>query len=711
MIASKVLKTILPHTSFMRGIKTRPFNEVLQEITTFSKSSHNVCKDIKLAGKKTTRFEQFFRQNHTPALEDMGRVDNQKWDLLEQLCSRQGLKTKDIGAIARYDNETVKFLSELPDEKLLKLRDFLRMKDSHCEYLQAVNSDTLKFLSEMKEPQLNFVKKYIQLENRGYKVFNNKEILALSELGCNEQQMNKLIFDGGLNGESILEAKMVKNLNTDKLIEEINQAKKLYGKKFGRAHIMHNSYNPDNFTLAIAEKGTGKAYLKTFDKDFKVINQEELFIESIENGNLSLTRENVKSLQKTPELLKMLEKDENTIIKLRRISQKGELNSDVTLKANYTETTQNPKLLFSKSQVLKEDLSFVNKEGEKIVETMIPSEVEGVYKIVQKAPNGTVKVLGDAKIDPQTGLKTITKNLESLDGTTTNKVITIQPNGNKSLTYVIKDSDGNVLMNRQLTHTFVSPTEAISKVNGNTYKISYSTDKISVLNSQNGKVTEINLNEILKDCTPEQKQKMMTVLKQMSGENLLHINDKVKNFKVIDNILDSFACYAGKDMGIIATGGNEFVSTHELYHLISQASNVRNAEKTINLPKYVRGKIGATYQKELDLFLKQFPEAQRNHIKYFTNQLTPTSSIEETIAEGGAILNTYNNIPLFSIRSEYLERYFPKTIAQIEKATIHTEPQVLEKIASKQLYDIGSMSKKLNIPDFMNTRNKGVHIA
>ena len=705
MIASKVLKIILPHTSFMRGIKAKPLNEVLQEITTFSKSSHNIGQDIKLAGKKTG-FEQFFRQNHTPVLEDLGRVDNQKWNLLEQLCSRQGLKTKDIGAIARYDNETVKFLSELPDEKLLKLRDFLRMKDSHCEYLQAVNSDTLKFLSEMKDSQLNFVKKYIQIENRGYKVFNNKQILALSELGCNETQLNKLIFDGGLYGESILEAKMVKNLNTDKLIQEINQAKKIYGKKFDSAHIMHNSYNPDNFTLAIAEKGTGKAYLKTFDKDFKVINQEELFIESIENGNLALTRENVKSLKKTPELLKMLEKDENTIVKLRRISQKGNLNSDVTLKAGYAETTRNPKLLFSKSQVLKEELSFVNKDGEKIVETMIPSEVEGVYKIVQKDPNGTVKVLGDAKIDSQTGVKTITKNLESLDGTTTSKVITIQPNGNKSLIYVIKDSDGNVLMNRKLTHTFVSPTEVISKVNGNTYKINYSTDKISVLNSQNGKVTEINLNEILKDCTPEQKQEMMTVLKQMSGENLLHVNDKVKNFKVIDNILDSSACYVGHDMGTIATGGNEFVSTHELYHLISQASNVRNAENTINLPKYVREKICTTYQKELDLFLKQFPEAQRNHIKYFTNQLTPTRSIEETIAEGGAILNTYNNIPLFSIRSEYLERYFPKTIAQIEQSTIHVEPQKLEKIVGKQFCDASFKNKKLNIPDFMNKNNK-----
>ena len=179
MIASKVLKTILPHTSFMRWIKARPSNEILRGIKSLSKPLRHI-EDINLAGKKTTRFEQFFRRNHTPALEDLGRVDNQKWDLLEQLCSRQGLKTKDIGAIARYDNETVKFLSELPDEKLLKLRDFLRMKDSHCEYLQAVNSDTLKFLSEMKEPQLNFVKKYIQLENRGYKVFNNKQILALS---------------------------------------------------------------------------------------------------------------------------------------------------------------------------------------------------------------------------------------------------------------------------------------------------------------------------------------------------------------------------------------------------------------------------------------------------------------------------------------------------------------------------------------------------
>lgn len=622
---------------------------------------------------------------------------------MEQLCSRKGLKVKDIGSIARYDTETVKFLSELPDEKLAKLQDFIRMKDPHFQCFQAVKSDTLKVLSEMEQPQLDFVKKYLQIENRGYQVFNDKQIVALAKHGCNEQQINKLIFDGGLYGESIMEATAIKDLNIDKLIQEINKAKKAYGKNFKSAHVLHNDYNPHSFSLGITDHN-GKAYLKTFDKDFNIISEEQLFIESIKNGQRSVSRIGTQNIARREELQALLD-DENAIVTLKRISKKGNLQSDVTLQANWTESRNLPtQAVLHKSQVVSEEMSFMGKNGEQLVETMVPSEVEGVYRIVQKAPNGAVKVLGDAKIDPKTGIKTITKNMESLNGTATNKVITIQPNGNMSLTYVVKDADGNVLMNRQLTHTFVTPTEAISKVNGNTYRITYSTDKISVLNSQNGKITDINLTEILKDCTHEQKQEIMTVLKQMSGENLLHINDKVKNFKVLDDLSGSYACYAGQDMGIIATGGNQFVTNHELYHLISEAGNIRNIDKfSINLPKHIAVKIQDTYKKELKLFLEHFPEAQRNHVNYFTNQLTPITSIEETIAEGGATLNTYNNLSLFSIRTEYLERYFPETIAQIEKATAYTEPHVLSE--SKKIFsgmvNLDKLSKKM--PDLSKT--------
>lgn len=702
MLANKILKLILPHTSFARSVKAKPLEETMQAIIDFKPRHISEPKTLTMI-KKETRFERFFRSNYTASLEDLGGIDEQKWNLLEQLCSRKGFKVKDIGSIARYDTETVKFISELPDDKLLKIKDFLRMKDSHCEYFQAVKSDTLKILSEMEQPQLDFVKKYLQIENRGFQVFNDKQIVALANRGCNEQQINRLIFDGGLYGESILEATAVKDLNIDKLIQEINKAKKAYGKNFKSAHVLHNDYNPHSFSLGIADHN-GKAYLKTFDKDFNLISEEQLFIESIKNGQMSISRTGTQNIARREELQALLD-DEKAIVTLKRISKKGNLQSDVTLQANWTESGKLPtQTVLHKSQVVSEEMSFIGKNGEQLVETMVPSEVEGVYRIVQKAPNGAVKVLGDAKIDTKTGIKTITKNLESLNGTTTNKVITIQPNGNMSLTYVVKDVEGNVLMNRQLTHTFVSPTEAISKVNGKTYRITYSTDKISVLNSQNGKVTNINLTEILKDCTPEQKQEMMTVLKQMSGENLLHINDKVRNFKVIDDLLGSYACYAGQDVGVIATGGNQFVTNHELYHLISQAKNVRNTDKIFNLPKYVRNRISDAYQKELKLFLEHFSEAQRNHVNYFTNQLNPITSIEEAIAEGGAALNTYNDLSLFSIRTEYFERFFPETIAQIEKATAYTEPHVLSE--SKKIFSgIVSLDKvSTKMPDLNKTK-------
>lgn len=707
MNPSRVLKLILPHTASMRALKARPATDILQAIKTLRPARCGAEEAKMFVMKQPTRFKQFFQRNYTPVLEDMhmGMVNEEKWNLLEQLCSRNGLKVKDIGSIARYHTETVEFLSELPDEKLAKLQDFIRMKDPHFQYFQAIKSDTLKVLSEMEQPQLDFVKKYLQIENRGFKVFDDKQIVALAKRGCNEKQINRLIFDGGLYGESIMEATAVKDLNIDKLIQEINKAKKAYGKNFKSAHVLHNDYNPHSFSLGITDHN-GKAYLKTFDKDFNVISEEHLFIESIKNGQMAISRTGTQNIARREELQALLD-DEKAIVTLKRISKKGNLQSDVTLQANWTESRKLPtQAVLNKSQVISEEMSFIGKNGEQLVETMLPSEVEGVYRIVQKAPNGVVKVLGDAKIDPKTGIKTITKNLESLNGTTTNKVITIQPNGNMSLTYIVKDVEGNVLMNRQLTHTFLSPTEAVSKVNGNTYRITYSTDKISVLNSQNGKVTDINLTEILKDCTPEQKQEMMTVLKQMSGENLLHINDKVRNFKVIDDLLGSCACYAGQDMGMIATGGNQFVTTHELYHLISEARNIRNIDKfSINLPKHIAGKIQNTYQKELKLFLEHFPEAQRNHVNYFTSQLNQVRSIEETIAEGGAALNTYNNIPLFSIRTEYLERYFPETIAEIEKATAYTEPQVLTK--SKDLFTtkIGSLDKiSKKMPDLSKTK-------
>ena len=100
MNPNRVLKLILPHTAFMRTLKARPIENILQEIKNL-RPVRNVGEEAEMfVMEQPTRFKQFFRHNYTPALEDMGcmsGVGEQKWYLLEQLCSRNGLKVKDIG--------------------------------------------------------------------------------------------------------------------------------------------------------------------------------------------------------------------------------------------------------------------------------------------------------------------------------------------------------------------------------------------------------------------------------------------------------------------------------------------------------------------------------------------------------------------------------------------------------------------------------------
>ena len=53
--------------------------------------------------------------------------------------------------------------------------------------------------------------------------------------------------------------------------------------------------------------------------------------------------------------------------------------------------------------------------------------------------------------------------------------------------------------------------------------------------------------------------------------------------------------------------------------------------------------------------MSQVGEEYRDHVE----------KLEEAIAESNALLSTYNNDDLFAIRAQYLQQYFPKTIATL----------------------------------------------
>ena len=72
--------------------------------------------------------------------------------------------------------------------------------------------------------------------------------------------------------------------------------------------------------------------------------------------------------------------------------------------------------------------------------------------------------------------------------------------------------------------------------------------------------------------------------------------------------------------------------------------------------------------------MKEYPEAQRNHIDYFiANEAVKGQKDrgrKETIAETNAILNTYKANYALAMRAQYLQQHFPKTIAYLsEKLT------------------------------------------
>ena len=109
-----------------------------------------------------------------------------------------------------------------------------------------------------------------------------------------------------------------------------------------------------------------------------------------------------------------------------------------------------------------------------------------------------------------------------------------------------------------------------------------------------------------------------------------------------------------------------FSVLHELGH----AKDFKNGGHDITANKDVQ----EVFDKERAAFNKAFPEAQRNHINYFIDVEEHYSGfrggLEETVAESNALLNSYNGELDIAARAQYLQQYFPKTIAKLAQ-TLH----------------------------------------
>ncbi len=286
--------------------------------------------------------------------------------------------------------------------------------------------------------------------------------------------------------------------------------------------------------------------------------------------------------------------------------------------------------------------------GKVEVQKMKLSDVKGVYNSVIIDENGNEKVESLGRVNPD-GSTYVEKNLESLDGVKTHYVREASKNEDNIKTfYQITDKDGKVLTTVDRTFKRISPTKAYSSINGHGYSIEKREDSYEVVDLLSNRKVVMRNKDLFKNKSSLAHPEM---LDQMSGDMLIDMYDRDYRYKYVSNALDSVTRMGYQ---IIESADDMFAFAHEQGH-------------TRQYPIIYNLKFVSEYSKEKSAFENAFPSLQQNYIDYFLNQFNICGRVKggmkEVVAETNAIYSTASGMDELAMRTYYLQKYFPRTIA------------------------------------------------
>lgn len=297
----------------------------------------------------------------------------------------------------------------------------------------------------------------------------------------------------------------------------------------------------------------------------------------------------------------------------------------------------------------------------------VPSPIKGVFNTKRIYKNGKVQQISSGLVDEKTGIKTVKKDMYSLDGTHTQYEYSNDPNGNKIVDYKITDKNGKVLYKNSEAFEVIDENTFISSKNDKSYLIKYSDNdnKLSVKDNDTKEITEIDLHMFIYGS----KDKLIPALKKVSGDELIKMSKNVNRLFQQDD--QTTSCYKPTEKDVI-TCGNDYILVHELGHAKDMKNYDTSSFKTKDATEHLLISASSdfldVYSQEKKLFNEKFSTNQREHIDYFisgTNKFSSSRSEKEAVAEINAILNSCNDVEKYSLRSEYLQMYFPKTISKL----------------------------------------------
>ncbi len=534
-------------------------------------------------------------------------------DAMTELSNLKGITGK-----PKFNDEKLEFikgeLSKTP-EKWQPFRTLVQnpkvISSIACDFLKK-NTDDLKNIAEISQIKENDTPKFSPLELKN--ISNSLEGKQLEKF--------KSLSGASLGIDNLIKlAQNDKLKNTEKAVAKVNEMKAICPSNILDLRLDTDEYDNDAFAVTATLMNGKKVEL--LDKDLNRTAIDET--------------KNITRNGKQYQIKKSVDYRNNT-------------TSKVTLEMN--KKLPQP-VLVNEIRVVKD------KNGKKVrTEYATQSDVAGVLNIKHVMPDGTEKVLSSGSVDPKTGITTVKKDMTSLDGTRTEYLYEDDPQGNRISDYKITDKNGKVLLNNSLSFEVVNDKKFISSKNDQKYEITVEDKAINVKDMKDGKTSTINFENYING----NQEKILTVMKKMPGEELISLSKNAKQLEGIDDILHSTYGAVNKR---IKTGDNLFVMLHELGHAKDYGEVDVKEKETLTKSIFNNKNINEIFEKEKAQFNKAFPSAQRDHINYFIKTSDVGDGIQEAIAESNALLGTYNNDDLFSIRSQYLQQYFPRTIAQL----------------------------------------------
>lgn len=326
------------------------------------------------------------------------------------------------------------------------------------------------------------------------------------------------------------------------------------------------------------------------------------------------------------------------------------------------------------------------------------AHLKGEFKLFEQGNDGHLYRIGLVEFDKKGGYH-IEKHLTSNTGEITDYVYAKDKKGNSFLYQTITNKDGQILSKTSRSFKRISENHHISSVNGQYYDTKIFKDEVVVtkLDENKEKTDEIIKYKIV-DITDSQRnllENCIVLLTQSDKQSFIEhkekLGEKLVSEKVIEkytvdrkllpvlkelsgaewfNLYNSqvYAIHSYNNKAELGQSCGGFIQVYKDFSkdaVLSILLHEIGHEKFEHLKLYDDDNLKQIYEEEKRIILTSLPKLVVKQLEYFLEN--PDNAISEACAE----INMINNVPVLSndivSRSMFLQKYFPKTFAYVQK--------------------------------------------